>query len=63
MHGKLDKTPELKQEYDDIVNQQLSAGVVEKAPEISTEDRIYYMLHKPVVRTNGLRYKYKTSNF
>ena len=50
VNRKLDKTPELKQEYDDIVNQQLSAGVVENAPEIPTGDRVYYMPHKPVVR-------------
>ena len=53
MNRKLDKTPELKQEYDDIVNQQLSAGVVENAPEIPTGDRVYYMPHKPVVRQNA----------
>ena len=53
VNRKLDKTPELKQEYDNIVNQQLSAGVVENAPEIPTGDRVYYMPHKPVARQNA----------
>lgn len=53
VNRKLDKTPELKKEYDNIVKQQLSDGVVEEAPETPTGQRTYYMPHKPVVRQNA----------
>jgi len=54
---KLDKTPELKQEYDNIINEQLNEGVVEEAPEKPTGDRVYYMPHKPVVRQHAITIK------
>ncbi|CAB4011187.1 Hypothetical predicted protein [Paramuricea clavata] len=50
---KLDKTPELKREYNNIISEQLSQGGVEVAPDTSTGDRVYYMPHKPVVRQNA----------
>ena len=50
---KLDKTPELKREYNNIINEQLSQGVVEVAPDTPTGDRVFYMPHKPVVRQNA----------
>ncbi len=52
MNRELDKTPELKREYDNIINEQLTEGVVEVAPETPTGDRVYYT-HKPVVRQNA----------
>ena len=48
VYRKLDKAPELKREYDNIVKEQLSAGMVEEAPDNPTGERIYYMPHKPV---------------
>jgi hypothetical protein len=47
---KLDKTPELKREYNKIINEQLSRGVVEVAPDTPTGDWVYY---RPVVRQNA----------
>ena len=49
VNRKLEKEPELKKEYNNIINEQLVEGVVEEAPENPTGDRVYYMPHKPVV--------------
>ncbi len=38
MNRKLNKTPALKREYDNIINEQLTKGVVEVAPETPTGD-------------------------
>ena len=57
MNRKLDKTPELKREYDGIINEQLTEGVVEVAPEIPTRDRQNDNHHKG---TNGIRCRCKT---
>ena len=57
VNRKLDKTPELKQEYDNIINEQLNEGVVEEAPETPTGHRVYYMPHKPVVRQDAVTTK------
>ena len=50
VNRKPEKVPQLKKEYDNIINEQLVKGVVEEAPENPTGYRVYYMPHKPVVR-------------
>ena len=50
VNRKPEKAPQLKKEYDNIINEQLVKGVVEEAPENPTGYRVYYMPHKPVVR-------------
>ena len=47
---KLSKGPKLREEYEEIVREQLEEGIVEVAPETSTGDRTFHMPHKPVVR-------------
>lgn len=47
---KLDEYPNLKEEYEKIVKDQLEEGIVEAAPETPTGERTFYMPHKPVVR-------------
>ena len=43
----------LKEEYEKIVKDQLSDGIIERAPEQPTGDRVFYMPHKPVVRDSA----------
>ena len=47
---KLKRNEGLKLEYEKIVAEQLEQGIVEKAPEQPTGERVFYMPHKPVVR-------------
>ena len=47
---KLKRNEELKFEYDNIVHEQIEQGIVEKATEQPTAERVFYMPHKPVVR-------------
>lgn len=47
---KLSKGPNLREEYEEIVREQLEEGIVEVAPETSTGHRTFHMPHKPVVR-------------
>ena len=46
----LDKNPELKRAYQDIVETQLQERIIEKVPEQEADgERIFYLPHKPVV--------------
>ncbi|XP_028415516.1 uncharacterized protein LOC114538581 [Dendronephthya gigantea] len=47
---KIDRDQKLKEDYQDIIEKQLEAGIIETAPEQPTGKRVYYMPHKPVVR-------------
>ena len=47
---KLNRNDEPKEEYQKIVCKQLNQGIIKKAPEEPTGDRMFYMPHKPVVR-------------
>ena len=47
---KLSKDPVTKLAYDQIIEQQLNKGIIEYAPKTSKEERVFYILHKPVVR-------------
>ena len=53
VNRKLEKAPELKKEYDNIINEELVEGTVEEALENPTGDRVYYMPHRPVVRQDA----------
>ena len=47
---KLIQNPELKEEYDKIIKEQLRDGILETVPEQASGERTFYMPHKPVVR-------------
>ena len=53
VNKKLAKDGNLKQEYEKIINDQLASGVIEKAPDEPSGERVYYMPHKPVVRQDA----------
>ena len=50
---KLSQDPNLREEYEKIVREQLEEGIVEVAPETLTGDRTFYMPHKRVVRESA----------
>ncbi|XP_028411676.1 uncharacterized protein LOC114534432 [Dendronephthya gigantea] len=50
---KFAKYENLKQEYEKIIEDQLASGVIEKAPDEPSGERVYYMPHKPVVRQDA----------
>ena len=50
---KLKRNEELKIEYDNIVHEQIEQGIVEKATDQPTGERVFYMPHKPVVRESA----------
>ena len=66
MHCKLQKKPELLKEYDQIIKEQLSSGIVEEVPEKEVEkievtniqssdahsENMYYIPHHAVIRQN-----------
>ena len=43
-------TPMVHEHYDSIVKEQLENGIIEKIPENKSGKRVFYMLHKPVIR-------------
>ena len=47
---KLQRTPKVLEEYNEIMLQQLKEGIVEKVPDRPTGDRITYIPHQAVVR-------------
>jgi hypothetical protein len=61
---KLEKQPGMLQKYDDVIKDQLTQGIVEKATE-EADGREFYIPHKPVVcdsaETTKLRIVYDTS--
>ena len=56
MHYKLSKTPEVLKEYDDIIQEQLASGIIEKVPNPEVERRnkedVHYLPHHVVIRQN-----------
>ena len=50
---KLTKDESLKREYEKIIEEQLTSGVIERVLEKPTGERVYYMPHKPVVRQDA----------
>ena len=54
---KLTRNEELKIEYGNTVHEQIEEGIVEKAPEQATGERVLYMPHKPMVRESAISTK------
>ena len=56
MHFKLRKIPDILPEYENIIQEQLAAGIIEKIPiqsseELNKED-VHYLPHHGVIRKN-----------
>ena len=56
MHFKLSKTPDILREYENIIQEQLAAGIIENIPnqsfeELNNED-VHYLPHHGVIRKN-----------
>ena len=54
---RLLKNQNLREEYADIIEEQLRVGIVEEAPERPTGERVFYMPHKPVIRKSAVTRK------
>lgn len=55
MHYKFSKTPEVLRENDDIIQEQLTSGIIEVPyPEIETRNKedVHYVPHHAVIRQN-----------
>ena len=52
LHRRLLGTPELLKEYDRIIQEQLSKGIVEFVPSDSLQDGIHYLPHHGVICQN-----------
>ena len=56
MHFKLSKTPDILHEYENIIQEQLAAGIIEKIPNQSSEELndedVHYLPHHGVIRKN-----------
>ena len=50
LHQKLVQTPELLQDYDDIIRNQIQCGVVEKADSVAEVGEVTYLPHRAVIR-------------
>ena len=50
MNRKLNRDPQLKDEYKKIVHEQLKDGVIERTERKSTSEWVFYMPHKPVIK-------------
>lgn len=62
---KLRKEPEVLQEYDSVIKDQLVSGVIERVAELEESDRVHYIPHLAVIRkeatTTKLRVVYDAS--
>ena len=47
---KLEQNVYLREEYEKIIVNQMESGIIEKAPDPHTANRVFYMPHKTVVR-------------
>ena len=54
---RLSKNETLRDEYADIIEKQLRAGIVEEVPARPTGERVFYMPHKPVIKESALTIK------
>ena len=55
IHDRLNKTPEVLKEHDDITQQQLRSGIIEKLPEpeVETQNKdVHYLPYHAVIRQN-----------
>ena len=53
VNKKLIQNPELKKEYEKIIEDQMRDGIIETVPEQPSGERTFYMPHKPVVRDSA----------
>ena len=62
---KLRKEPELLDEYDAVIRQQIESGIIERVAELERVDKLHYLPHLAVVRqdasTTKLRIVYDAS--
>ena len=54
---KLRQNEQLRNDYTEIVNSQLTDGIIEKIPDKPTGKHVFYLPHKPVVRQNAMTTK------
>ena len=54
---RLSKNENLREEYSNIIEEQLRVGIVEEAPERPTGERVFYMPHKPVIKESAVTTK------
>ena len=47
---RLSTNENLRQEYADIIEEQLRVSIVQEAPERPTGERVFYMPHKPAIK-------------
>ena len=47
---KLRQQPDILQEYDDIIKEQLQSGIIETVVELEKSEKIHYLPHHAVVR-------------
>ena len=63
---RLRKEPEVLDEYDSIIKEQLNSGVIEKVAELEETERVHYLPHHAVIRrdaeTTKLRIVYDASS-
>ena len=60
LHGqlkKLRKEPEKLRTYDDIIQEQIREGIVEKEDRSSPFEQVHYLPHHPVLRKNAVTTK------
>ena len=50
---KLESDPQLRQDYEKIIVDQVSAGIIEKVPATPSGERVFYMPHKAVVKQDA----------
>ena len=51
---KLRQNKQLRNDYTDTVNSQLTDGIIEKVPDEPTGKRVVYLPHKPIVRQDAM---------
>ena len=54
---KLEQDECLRKDYEKIIIDQVAAGIIEKAPDTPTGERVFYMPHKPVVKQDAITTK------
>ena len=63
---RLRKEPDVLDEYDSIIREQLKSGVIEKVAELEESDKVHYLPHQAVIRrdatTTKLRIVYDASS-
>ncbi len=63
---RLRKEPDVLDEYDSIIREQLSSGVIEKVAKLEESDQVHYLPHQAVIRrdatTTKLRIVYDASS-